>query len=472
MRQATRWAAIGLLLLLAGLAGWVLGRAQERRAAAHLMESEFQRAFLAHVQHVQNAEALLAKALASSTPGQQILLLTRVRAEADAARAELARLPLGARLLESQRVLAQMGDLAYALAVSLAQGRAPSPGDWQALNRLHGAAVEMASRLGELQLRAVREGFRWSGAAGLPGAGARAAAAKGAGVDGALLQLDRDLRQIPSPVYDGAFSASNLERRPRTSPGSPVRRDEAERRARAAAGGGLRLEDTATLRGALPGWAFVFRRTAPGPQPLGGRPGDEVAVAITRDGGRLLWILANRPPGPARLGTEEAVGRARAAAAALGFPASEATGWVTQGNAVTVTLVPVEPLERLAPAATGRLRAQPVLLYPDAVKVTVALDDGSVLAVDARDYWMSRHPRRLPAPRLAAGDAEAALSPGLVAQRARLAVIRLPSGREVLAWEVLASLGADRFLVYLNAADGREEALLRLVEGQGARIAQ
>ena len=45
----------------------------------------------------------------------------------------------------------------------------------------------------------------------------------------------------------------------------------------------------------------------------------------------------------------------------------------------------------------------------------------------------------------------------------RLAVIPTETLDEVLTWEVPASYGGDRFLVYINAQTGDEEQILRIV---------
>lgn len=489
VRRTARYLLLAVALWAAGMAGYALGRARERDTAALGLEAQYQRAFLAYVQHVQNAESLLAKALASSSPGQQVLLLTRVRAEADAAAESLAQLPVGVELAESRRVLAQTGDVAYALALDLAAGQAPSPQEWQLLNRLHTTAASLVARLTALQAEALREGWRWTdlerrlagtaraGDAAVPAAApvpAATADVRGDVADG-LRRLDQELQQVPVPAYDGPLSIQNVERAPRASLGPAIDAAAAEARARRYAGGALQRLAREELGGELPGWVFTFRRTADTPGPLGGRRGDRVTVAVSRAGGRLLWLLVDGPPGGAsrpRLDRDAARRRAQEVLRGLGFGPVEVAGWIQEGDTLTATLVPVARLpEVVGGPVPGWARARRVLLYPDALHVTVD-QDGRVLAMDARAYWLHRHRRALPAPRLTEAQARAAANPALTVRGARLAVVPLPSGREVLAWELRADLREDTFLVYLDARDGREHVLLRLVETAGARLTQ
>lgn len=254
-RRTVRYLLGAAVLAGAGLGGWSLGRAQERAAAALALEAQYQRAFYSYVQHVQDAG----------------LLLAQVRSEAQAAAEALAQLPVGVDLQETHRLLAQTGDVAYTLAQDLAAGRAPEPREWQLLNRLHTAVARASQRLTELQVRALREGWRWtqmerrlagSGSAGpsAPSADSPAAiAARGTVADG-LQQLDRELQQVAVPAYDGPLSDHNLARTPREPLGPEITAQEAEAMARRYAGGSLQRVSREELSGPLPGWVFTFRR--------------------------------------------------------------------------------------------------------------------------------------------------------------------------------------------------------------------
>jgi len=55
-------------------------------------------------------------------------------------------------------------------------------------------------------------------------------------------------------------------------------------------------------------------------------------------------------------------------------------------------------------------------------------------------------------------------------ERVRLALIPLDGGKEVLAYEVKAMLGSDAFLVYINALNGEEEQILKVVELPGGQL--
>lgn len=483
--RKARLALAAALLLAVGAVAWMAGLSRGRAELGPALEAGFQRSFFSYVDHVVRLETLLAKALVSSSPGQQVLLLTRGRDEAESAQESLASLPVGIDLLDSQRLLTQTGDFAYSLATRIAQGEMPGAEQWRTLTSLHARVADMAERLVAIQQEALRGGFRWteverrlsrvSGADALPAATplTRRGAGSAPGVGDSLADMDRELQEVPALIYDGPFSAHQVDRKPAEPLGDEVSREEAERRARSFLGGRLRLLGRSEMGGTLPAWIFTFRRLEPGPEPLGGQAGEQIAVTVSRAGGRVLWVLSEREPGGVRIAPRAALDRAARLLEERGFRGFTATGWVREGETLTASFAPRVPISALVRGDAGAVDPDtPVVVYPDLVKVTVALDDGSVLGFDARTYWLSRHRRQLPAPRLDPEQARATTNPALDVASVRLAVVPLPSGREVLAYEVLGTFGRDRFLTYLNAGDGREELLLRLVETADARITQ
>jgi len=107
-----------------------------------------------------------------------------------------------------------------------------------------------------------------------------------------------------------------------------------------------------------------------------------------------------------------------------------------------------------------------VLIYPDQLKVKVALDDGSILSYDALAYLTSHTVRKLPKPAIEADEARELLSPALtVTDPARLAVIPVETvdTPEAYCWEFRGTSYGEQFFVYVNAETGTEEKILQLI---------
>lgn len=115
------------------------------------------------------------------------------------------------------------------------------------------------------------------------------------------------------------------------------------------------------------------------------------------------------------------------------------------------------------------------------------MDTGRISGLDAVAYWQHSGVRRFPRPRLSPEEAAALVNPGMKVEGVSLALIPVGADREVLTYEVRASMGAggtdapgnpaspgaerDVFLMYFNVETGREEAIFQLQETETVRLA-
>lgn len=103
-----------------------------------------------------------------------------------------------------------------------------------------------------------------------------------------------------------------------------------------------------------------------------------------------------------------------------------------------------------------------VLVYPDRVTVQVRMDTGEVVGLEASAYWQNHTPRRIAAPGLTQEDARTLLAPEAVEQDVRLCLFP-ETDRETLCWEFTISHQGETYLVYLDAQNGHEVALQKLI---------
>ncbi|WP_191565318.1 germination protein YpeB [Metabacillus idriensis] len=103
-----------------------------------------------------------------------------------------------------------------------------------------------------------------------------------------------------------------------------------------------------------------------------------------------------------------------------------------------------------------------VRLYPDAIRMKVALDDGKVIGFSARDYLASHRKREIPKARLTLAEAKGFVNPNLLVQEDRLAIITNELGEEILCYEFLGTMENDTYRIFVNADDGSEEKVEKL----------
>ncbi|OAT79829.1 germination protein YpeB [Desulfotomaculum copahuensis] len=436
------------VLLLGGLGYWGQQQMTMRRQMETALNNKYHRSFYSLLENVQNTEVLLSKSLVAAAPAQDSRLFMELWQRANAAQADLSQLPLGdVQTGRTAKFLTQVGDYAHSMLLHVADGKAKSKEQWETLNRLYRQSSELNTELHGIEASIaggrlyLSELSRQSGL-GLQRQGPRLA-------NDNFRTVEKHMQGFPTLIYDGPFS-DHLENTPvQGVTGKVIDADQA----RSVAVKSVSRD---------PGTEYVVRRVSEGKGKIPfyrvefsaspDRTGERVAVAVSRQGGHLMWLTDSRAPGK----TTWSIPRAREAALRYlqqhGFQ----------------QMVPVYYMQMDGEAVFNFAGSQNgVVLYPDQVKVTVALDNGQVVGLEAAGYLVSHHRRELPRPVLSASAARAKLSPRL--QRVsggRLALIPVSGGGEKLTYEFRGDLGADTFLVYINALDGREDQVLRVVRNK------
>lgn len=110
--------------------------------------------------------------------------------------------------------------------------------------------------------------------------------------------------------------------------------------------------------------------------------------------------------------------------------------------------------------------AEDVLLYPDTIRLWVDVQTETVMGMDAGNYLMNHRERDFPREILSEEDAREKLSEKLTVRDSRLAVISKEDGSEQYCRVFSCSTEQQDFLVFLDAATGKE-AEIRIAEKYG-----
>ncbi len=105
---------------------------------------------------------------------------------------------------------------------------------------------------------------------------------------------------------------------------------------------------------------------------------------------------------------------------------------------------------------------QGIRIYPDRIRLTVGKDNGQITSYDSTPYWLFNHERNLNK-NLTLEEAKTRLHPGIVVKENRLAIISLPGWEEAFCYEFRGSQNDEDFLIYINALDGAEEKIQRII---------
>ncbi|RFU68516.1 germination protein YpeB [Peribacillus saganii] len=177
------------------------------------------------------------------------------------------------------------------------------------------------------------------------------------------------------------------------------------------------------------------------------RKGSEVNMDITKKGGYPIWFINTRDVNKSKLSLNEGSSRATEFLKENKFENFELYESAQYDNVGLFNFVTVE---------------QGARVYPDSVKVKIALDDGSIIGFSADEFLKSNKKREIGKPVVSEEAARGKISPKVQVMEHRLSVINNNTQQEVLCHEFLGTIGDDTYRIFINAKTGDEEKVEKM----------
>ncbi len=421
----------GFFLTLAViLGGCTIYYARRCGTQARLSEARQAQGLSALLHGLEQIETALEKARYLPEGAMRQTLAADVWKESQTATAALAAIPLGDRRLESvETYLAQVGDYAYYLLRSAAYGHADEA-EWETFLSLRDNAAEMLSQISTLKAAADTGSLSLS---------AEDIAEEADGLGQRLAAVNDEFPEYASLIYDGPYSDHIAQRTPLALEGQQEWTQEEA------------LEKAAALLAAAPAQVTPEYRSQ-GQIPCYGFSCGTVSCAVSVQGGLAISLSDSREPGTAVLSAEEAVEQAQIFLNTIGLMQMAPSYYTVFEGVCTINF---------AFAEDG------IIAYPDLVKVGVALDDGSIVRLDASGYAMNHRQRTAAEPACSLEYVQTLVPATLTVEGGHLAYIPTTGQNEVLCWELVCRTDSGgQALLYFNIQTGQVENLLLLIESE------
>lgn len=423
--------AVGLLL-----AASVFGISRDIKAEEYEnnIKMEYQRCFTEVVQYVDDLQMSLEKSRFVNDREQMLKLSGDIYRQASSAGANLSFLPLKGEPLENlTEFLNQAGNYAYALSYKMLEGNEITDEEYSNLVNLGEYAKIVADSL-DSDLEKVYNGtldIRDTAKNG-----------KASGIDKMMGEIEDQLHDYPSLIYDGPFSSHLTDRSPLFLEGKEEIDMQTAYEKTAAVTGSSDLE-CVEEDGNIPAYYF------------GSGNGLE-SVVITKNGGYLLSYLNDRDVGEAQLDIVDAKIAAAAFLESMGFYDMKESYYETIANVAVINYSPTK---------------EGYTLYPDLIKVKIALDNGGVIGFESRGYIMYHHDRQIPSVKVSAEEAKGKVNSHVEILSESLSLIPNDNGKEDFCWQIEGKIGDRKCLIYINTQTGAEEKLFLLIESDTGVLA-
>ena len=425
---------VGLLIVVAIL-GFILYKKQ--RDYRQASENSYNAAFFELVDYVQNVETYLAKSLISSTPEHGAETLTNLWREANLAQAYLSRLPIESQELENtEKFLNQVSDYSYSLSRKNIYNESLSDEDFNNLKELHTYSQELENTLNQLSDDLNTGRFSW-GELTKKGTVAFAQQVDNISKE-SFSNLEENFHEYSGLIYDGAFSEHLTNAEPKGLTGDNIDEDQAKEIAENFIGV-ENIKETSNLgyfeNATISNYGFSIKKN-----------NDEtVNISISKKGGHVISMNANRDVNTESITQEQADEKGKQYLESKGFSNMKETYYLKQDGIVTINYA---------------YNQDNVVMYPDLIKVKVALDNGEILGLESTGYLNNHQKRDISNVKITKEEAKKNLNKNLEITSEGMAVIPTEWKTEILCYEFKGKVDEREFLVYINAENGKEEDIL------------
>ncbi|MBC7765076.1 MAG: germination protein YpeB [Hyphomonadaceae bacterium] len=403
-------------------------------------ENHYNRAFHELVDTVNNVEVSLAKSQLVSSERKMTDLASEVWRYATFAQADLGQLPIAQQdLANASKFLSQVGAYTYSLSRKSLDGTPVTDEDYKQLEQLDNYAKTLSASLQAMQAEVYQGNIRFGE---IEEKGTKIFSETKDPMAENINDLKKQFQDYPTLIYDGPFSddirnqaAKLLEN------GKELSKEEIQKKAADFLGDNAQ---NLAIAGDTQSGIQEYQLTA---TPTKERT---INLSMTKIEGYPVWMLDNRAIGDPKLPMDQAIAKATAFLDQKGYPNMKETYFIQSNGIATINFAYMQ---------------DDIIVYPDLVKVKVALDNGDIVGFEGRSYLLAHNKKRtLPTITLTEAQAKKKINPRLTIDSARLAVIPTESTKELLCYELKGRMQDREFLIYINVQNGREEKILLILE--------
>ena len=184
---------------------------------------------------------------------------------------------------------------------------------------------------------------------------------------------------------------------------------------------------------------------------------NNLTISIAKKGGHIVNMNYNREVKAEVISQDEANEKGKEFLNSRGIANMKATYYLKEGGIVTINYA---------------YEQNGVTIYPDLIKVKVALDNGEILGVETSGYLNNHTERTFTKAKISMEEAKSKLNKSLEITSEGMAIIPTEWKTEILCYEFKGKIDDTDFLVYTNVETGREENILVIIDTPNGILTQ
>lgn len=443
----------GILILLA-IAIIILGIFLYRQKTKYVIQTEnqYNLAFYELIDYIDDVENYLAKSIVSSSAENGAKTLMHVWREANLAQVYLSQLPLSSNeLANTSKFLNQVSEYSYSLATKCINNESITDEELNNLQDLYYYSTDLTRTLEQLLSDMGSGAISWKELT------KETDIALAQQVDNlsssSFSNLDKNFGEYEGLIYDGAYSEHIESSEKKGLTGNEISEEEAKNIAKEfASGEQIEKIDSNGLveNGDIAVYDFSIKIK-------NGDNNNPMTISISKIGGHVVSMNYNREIIEEKISVEEANNKGKEFLLARGITNMKETYYLKQGNSVTINYA---------------YEQDGVVIYPDLIKLKIALDNGQILGMETTGYLNNHKERNMPTPKISEEEARQNLNKNLEIVSSGLAIIPTEWKTEIFCYEFKGKVNDTDFLVYINAETGAEENILVIIDTPNGILTQ
>ncbi|MEM5011800.1 germination protein YpeB [Niallia taxi] len=431
---------IGVLTIgVAGAAFWGYQEHKEKNAVLMNAENSYQRAFhdLSYqidLLHDQIGTTLAMNSQESLSPALAEVWRITSNAHSDVGQLPLTLLPFN----KTEEFLANIGDFSYRTAVRNLDDDPLTDKEYKSLKKLYGDAKDIQDELRNVQHLVLENNLRWMDV--------EMALATNKQGDNTIIDGLKTVEEKVDGYQETSFGVTNVNMEKKDEnfsnlEGKTITKKEAQKIAENYADfkGDLEVNITENGEGAGYGFYSVALKEKDS--------GVEANMDITKKGGYPIWSIVSREVNKQKISLNDA--------------GNKAVDFLKRHDFKDLALFESMQYDNIG-VFTFVTEENGVKIYPDSIKIKVALDNGNIVGFAAEDYLKQHKKRDIPDPVISKAEAQDKISKNVKIMQDGLAVILNDLNQEVLCYEFIGTLDDDTYRIYINAETGTEEKVEKL----------
>lgn len=424
--------------------------ALERKDYRNYLQAQYSKNLYQLINAVQNIRSSLGKSNIIESKDQKLMVLDDIFRYSSVANDKLHSLPIDEQdVQKTSKFLSQLADYSYCLERDISEGKELSNKEADSIDVLEVESFELEQRLSRI-LNDINSGkIKW-GEIRKKASGIFNKSNENS-INNKFLAIQKQIMQYPTLIYDGPFADNNLEIKPKIYQQKQVSKKDAENIIKKVINKNkiesikFKGEDTKSKINAYEFNVFLKENNK-----------DYIACEISKNGGKIVYLLNNRNSQKTKLSIDEAYIIGKEFLDEIGFENMIPTYTLKYNNIVTINYV---------------YKKDNLVIYPDQIKLKIALDNGQIIGIETAKYLTAHDEnRKIKKPKLSLNEARSKVNKNLKIISSKLCIIPTELNKEKLCYEFTGTYKGKEYIVYIDAENGYERKIMEIIETPNGKL--